>query len=161
MADYEYKVVAAPRRTKSFKGVRSHEDQFAHVLMEVMNDLAREDWEYVRAESLPCEEKTGLTSRVVGYQTVLVFRRSVKSGQRFFTVPEPRRIEHHDIPEDSSEAEVHPSRQSPSRVTTSTDSDASALSSRSGILHILQQRRATGARDESDAYAANTNLAAE
>ncbi len=67
MARYEYKVVAAPRKTKSFKGVHSHEDQFATVLAEVMNEITAEDWQYLRAESLPCEEKTGLTSRVETY----------------------------------------------------------------------------------------------
>ena len=106
MTRYEYKCVAAPRRTKSFKGVRSHEDLFAAVLAEVMNEMAAKEWEYLRAESLPCEEKSGLTSRVEGYQSVLVFRRQIVAEKKFFEVPPTRQIELHKVAEDKTEPDV-------------------------------------------------------
>ena len=102
MARYEYRCVAAPRKTKAIKGVRSHEDQFAGVLGEIMNEMAAKDWEYLRAESLPCEEKTGLTSRVESYQSVLVFRRRIVADQKFFEVPPTRQIELHEVKEDKT-----------------------------------------------------------
>jgi hypothetical protein len=42
-----------------------------------MNDMAREGWEYLRADTLPCEERAGLTGKTTTYQNVLVFRRVV------------------------------------------------------------------------------------
>jgi hypothetical protein len=41
--------------------------------------MAAEGWEYVRAESLPCTERRGLTGRVETTQHVLVFRRALRA----------------------------------------------------------------------------------
>ncbi len=76
MQQYEYKVVPAPRRGEKARGVKRTEDRFARTLAEAINELAADGWEYQRAETLPCEERTGLTGRVTnGFQSVLVFRR--------------------------------------------------------------------------------------
>ena len=76
MQQYEYKVVPAPRRGEKARGVKRTEDRFARTLAEAINELAAEGWEYQRAETLPCEERTGLTGRVTnGFQSVLIFRR--------------------------------------------------------------------------------------
>lgn len=95
MTDYEYKVVIAPRRAGRVKGVRRTEDRFAQKLMDSINGMARHGWEYLRADSLPCEERAGITGRVESYQTVLVFRRPKEVGDRFFDRPQPLRIEDH------------------------------------------------------------------
>lgn len=80
MQHYEYKVVAAPRRAKRAKGAKTNADRFAFMLSEVMNTEAREGWEYLRADTLPAEEKKGMLSNPTEiYQTVLVFRRPVSS----------------------------------------------------------------------------------
>ncbi|MEZ5755639.1 MAG: hypothetical protein R3D90_13025 [Paracoccaceae bacterium] len=42
-----------------------------------MNDLGRDGWEYVRAETLPTEERAGFTKTRVVEQTMLIFRRSL------------------------------------------------------------------------------------
>jgi hypothetical protein len=80
MQTYEYRVVPAPKRSKRIKGVKGAAGRFAAVLMETMNEQAAEGWEYLRSDSLPVEEKPGLLkSRVETYQTVLVFRREIRT----------------------------------------------------------------------------------
>lgn len=76
MQRYEYRVVPAPKRGEKVKGVKTTEDRFALSLSKVMNDLGREGWEYVRADTLPCEERVGLTGRTTTFQHMLVFRRT-------------------------------------------------------------------------------------
>ena len=57
------------------KGVKTTEDRFALSVSDVLNEMAAEGWEYVRAETLPCEERKGLTGRETRYQNVLIFKR--------------------------------------------------------------------------------------
>jgi len=163
MSHFEYKVVAAPRRAKSFKGVRSHEDQFAEVLAEVMNQMAAKEWEYLRAESLPCEEKTGLTSRVESYQSVLVFRRRIAAQQKFFEVPATRRIELHEVREDVSEQDVVvASGNRPSSATTQAEmAETEERVTQSGVLGILRNRKARLTLDNPDSYPDHMKLAGE
>lgn len=77
---FEYKVVPAPTRGKKAKGVKSAADRFAHALSEVMNALAAEGWEYLRTDTLPAEERHGLTGRTTVFQNMLVFRRSISAN---------------------------------------------------------------------------------
>jgi len=72
---YEYKVVPAPVRGLKTKGVKSAEDRFAYALQTAMNDLAADGWEYLRADTLPCEQREGFMSKTTVYQNMLVFRR--------------------------------------------------------------------------------------
>jgi hypothetical protein len=73
---YEYKVVPAPLRGLKAKGVKTAEDRFALALETAMNDLARDGWEYLRADTLPSEQREGLMSKTTVYQNMLVFRRA-------------------------------------------------------------------------------------
>lgn len=73
---YEYKVVPAPLRGTKAPGVKTNEDRFALSLETVMNDLAADGWEYLRADTLPCDQREGLMSRTTVYQNMLVFRRT-------------------------------------------------------------------------------------
>jgi hypothetical protein len=76
MTHYDYKVVPAPRRAKKVKGIRAPEELFALTLTEAINEVARQGWEYVRAEHLPAEASRGwFRSAAHAEQTVLVFRR--------------------------------------------------------------------------------------
>ena len=163
MARYEYKVVAAPRRTKSFKGVRSHEDQFAEVLAEVMNKMAANDWVYLRAESLPCEEKTGLTSRVESYQSVLVFRRKIVDEKKFFEVPPTRQIELHEVTEDRVERDtlVFGSQRNRGSQIEEPYRPSTNVSAEGGALGILKNRKARLKAVEQDAYSEHMHQAAE
>jgi len=75
MQRYEFKVVPAPRRGDKVRGVKTTEDRFALTLTQVMNDLGRDGWDYVRADTLPCDERVGLTGSKTTFQNMLVFRR--------------------------------------------------------------------------------------
>lgn len=86
MQAYEFKVIPAPRRGEKTKGARSVPERFAHALSQAMNDLARDGWEYLRADTLPCDERVGLTGTATHFQSMLVFRRPVPSQR-----PEPAR----------------------------------------------------------------------
>lgn len=73
---FEYRVVPAPNRGKRGKGRKGLDGRFANSLELTINELAREGWEYVRAESLPSNDKNGIgRRRTETYQNVLVFRR--------------------------------------------------------------------------------------
>lgn len=98
MTRYEYKVLPAPVRGMKAKGVKTTEARFAHALMEIMNELGREGWEYQRTDTLPCEERVGLTGRTTRFQNMLVFRRAEPEAR-----PEPR---HEDSPEATQRATV-------------------------------------------------------
>ena len=77
MSQYEYKVVPAPKKGLKAKGVKSAEDRYANALETAMNALGAEGWEYQRSETLPSEERSGLTRRVTTFKNMLVFRRAV------------------------------------------------------------------------------------
>ncbi|MFN3936128.1 MAG: DUF4177 domain-containing protein [Gemmobacter sp.] len=79
MATYEYRVVPAPRRAGKVKGAKTVPDRFAGTLARVMNDLGAEGWEYLRADTLPIEERVGLTGRTTSFHTLLVFRRALSA----------------------------------------------------------------------------------
>ncbi|MXQ06643.1 DUF4177 domain-containing protein [Alphaproteobacteria bacterium GH1-50] len=87
MQAFEYKVVPAPDRGKKAKGVKTTEDRFALALTEKLNEMAAEGWDYVRAETLPCEERKGLTGTVTTEQNVLIFRRRAHGSERVVSTP--------------------------------------------------------------------------
>lgn len=78
MHDHDYRVLPAPDRAAktSAKG----EDAHARALADVLNAEARQGWEFVRAETLPMKERTGLTGTRMGFRTLLVFRRPRDDG---------------------------------------------------------------------------------
>jgi hypothetical protein len=84
MQRYEYKVIPAPDKGEKAKGVKRGPDRFAYRLSRTLNELAREGWEYLRADTLPCEERIGLTGKTVTYQNMLVFRRAVAGALPIF-----------------------------------------------------------------------------
>ncbi len=81
MQRYEYNVVPAPRRGEKARGVKTTEDRFALALATLMNTLGRDGWEYLRADTLPVDERTGLTGTKTSFQNMLVFRRPVDEAK--------------------------------------------------------------------------------
>lgn len=75
MTGFEYKVVPAPTRGLKAKGIKGTQARFAHALQTVMNDLGADGWEYQRTDTLPVEERQGLTGKTTTFQNMLVFRR--------------------------------------------------------------------------------------
>lgn len=74
---YEYKVVPAPEKGEKARGLKTPADRFAHVLARVMNEQARDGWEFQRTETLPCNERKGFTGSIKVYHTLMVFRRPI------------------------------------------------------------------------------------
>ncbi|AXQ94507.1 DUF4177 domain-containing protein [Cereibacter azotoformans] len=87
MPRFEYKVVPAPRKGEKVKGARTPTDRFAHALTQMMNELGRDGWDYLRAETLPCEERVGFTGKTTTYQNLLIFRRVVEEAQTTDRLP--------------------------------------------------------------------------
>ncbi len=77
MPGYEYKVIPAPKKPSKIKGVRGTDQKFAASLAEIMNHWGRDGWEYQRTDTLPCEERQGLTGKTTVFQNMLVFRRAI------------------------------------------------------------------------------------
>lgn len=87
MQRYEYKVIAAPKRGEKARGAKTTPDRFALALMQVMNDLGAQGWEYLRADTLPCEERSGFTGKTTTFQNMLVFRRVLDAATEAPTQP--------------------------------------------------------------------------
>jgi hypothetical protein len=77
MQQFEYKIIAAPSKGQRIKGLKTTVDRFAYGLTEALNQMAAEGWEYLRAETLPCDERRGLTGTKQVMQNLLVFRREL------------------------------------------------------------------------------------
>ncbi|MDE9450746.1 DUF4177 domain-containing protein [Aliiroseovarius sp. Z3] len=86
MTQFEYEAIPAPRKGKKARGIKTNEDRFAHAMTELLNDMAAEGWEYLRADTLPCEERSGFTGRTTVYQNILVFRRALVVDEAVETV---------------------------------------------------------------------------
>jgi hypothetical protein len=75
---FEYKVIPAPVRAEKVRGLKTTAERFAHVLTQAINAEADEGWDYVRAETLPCEERKGIFGGTrSSTETVLIFRRAL------------------------------------------------------------------------------------
>ncbi|WP_430464515.1 DUF4177 domain-containing protein [Tabrizicola sp.] len=88
---YEFKVIPAPRRGEKARGAKTTEERFALALTETLNAMAAEGWDYLRAETLPVDERSGLTGTKTSFQNMLVFRRSLEAdaGHTGLTAEEP------------------------------------------------------------------------
>lgn len=91
---FEYAVQPAPLRGEKAKGLKTPTDRFAHAVAGEINRMAAEGWEYVRAETLPSEERSELTGRATVYHNLLVFRRPLAelqeaTAQIAATAPQP------------------------------------------------------------------------
>ena len=76
MSYFDYKVVPAPQRVKKVRGITGAADLFALTLTDAINEVARQGWEYVRAETMVAEAPGGfLRKAATSEQTMLVFRR--------------------------------------------------------------------------------------
>lgn len=82
MTAYEYNVIPAPNRGEKDKDAKTPSDRYAIAFTAELNRMARDGWEYVRADVLPSEERTGLTGRSTVYHNLLVFRRLLASSAK-------------------------------------------------------------------------------
>ncbi|WP_245510584.1 DUF4177 domain-containing protein [Antarcticimicrobium sediminis] len=94
MPRYEYKVIPAPAKGRKAKGVRTPEARFSLAIETTLNDMGADGWEYLRAELLPSDERSGLTGSTVNWRNVLVFRRLKDGASEAF---QPRLMEAPDL----------------------------------------------------------------
>ena len=147
MSSYEYKVVTAPSKGRRGRGVKGPDGRFAFSLELLMNEMAAEGWEYQRAETLPSEERSGLSSTQTVYRNVLIFRRK-RAGD--MSAYDPRLIE-------------GPEAGTILLPPAAPDEDGQGESDESlaGMLRRRASRLMTGsARDDAHAYEDEDGLAA-
>jgi len=77
MDRYEYRVMPAPTKAKRGAYMRGAAQRFADRLEQIFNDMGNEGWEYVRTDTLPNEQRSGMTSTTITYRNMLVFRRVI------------------------------------------------------------------------------------
>lgn len=92
MAKYEYMVVPAPVKGVKAKGAKTPAARFANALTQVMNEYGAQGWDYVRSDTLPCEERSGLTGKTTNFQNMLVFRRVLEEAPVAAPAPEAEEI---------------------------------------------------------------------
>ena len=77
MQDYEYTAIPAPTRAEKNRTLKTPGERFGATIAGVLNRMAAEGWEYLRADVLPSDERSGLTSRTTVFHNLLIFRRSL------------------------------------------------------------------------------------
>lgn len=149
MPNFEYKVVPAPVKGQKAKGVKTPEGRFAVSVETVLNQMGAEGWEYLRAELLPSEERTGLTGSATNWRNVLVFRREIAGGVAQF---QPRVLQETPAtPIDvapvlsAPEPDATPGKREPPRLATGAermlkDNGVEELSDVAGMTTALKAR---------------------
>ncbi|SMO62004.1 DUF4177 domain-containing protein [Paracoccus laeviglucosivorans] len=121
MPAYEYSVIPAPVRAEKGRGAKSGGERFAATLTATLNDMAQSGWEYVRAEVLPAEERSGLTSRTTVYHNLLVFRRALGVDELAYEPQEPAHITHQPTPTPAPPPVAAPMASEPEPQDTAPD----------------------------------------
>lgn len=85
MTSFEYTAIPAPARGEKTKEAKTPGERYALALTAELNRMAKRGWEYIRADVLPSDERSGLTGRTTMYHSLLVFRREVVKGDRVET----------------------------------------------------------------------------
>lgn len=120
MTSYEYKVIPAPRQARKVKGVKSADELFAMTLAEAINEVARQDWEFVRTETLTAEAPGGWFRRgTASDHTVMVFRRVREAlGPRLAAVAPGQEVmrPHHELPREPELASAGKRARGPERA---------------------------------------------
>jgi hypothetical protein len=138
MAGYEYKVVPAPSKGQRGKGVKGAEGRFAHALELAMNEMAADGWEFQRSETLPSDERSGLTSSTTNWRNVLVFRRARVSDLSGFS---PKLL---DAPQPHNAPQNRPASAATNPLAvTSFESDADEAPEVDSLGQVLKSRAAS------------------
>jgi hypothetical protein len=90
MQNFEYLTIPAPVKGAKVKGLKTASDRFAYQLTLLLNELAGEGWEFWRADTLPSEERKGLTGTAIVQHNLLIFRRPSAEAlaETFATTPQ-------------------------------------------------------------------------
>lgn len=90
MTVYDYKVVPAPTKGRKARGIRGSDQKFAYAIETIMNEMAQDGWEFQRTETLPCQERSGLSAQHTAFRNVMVFRKPRLTDLSAF---QPRQLE--------------------------------------------------------------------
>ncbi len=87
MQRFEYKVIPAPTRGEKTRAAKTTADRFGVALSNLMNEMGSEGWDYVRSDTLPCEERVGFTGSKSTFLNMLVFRRVLDAEPTLLAEP--------------------------------------------------------------------------
>lgn len=87
MMRYEYRVIPAPTKAGKAKGEKTPEGRFAAELQRLLCELGAEGWSYLRTDTLPAQERAGLTSSREVWRTMLIFQRPLPEPEKTATPP--------------------------------------------------------------------------
>ena len=142
MTRYQYRILPAPEKGKKAKGVKGAKARFAHAVEELMNEMGADGWEYLRADTLPSEERAGLGSSVTEWRTLLVFRRPRLDRAEDFAVP---MIEGPDDDDENESAPLFPAKvaaSAPEKPDADAKSERDPEKTSTGGLGALLRERA-------------------
>ena len=63
---------------------------FANTLEDIMNSYGADGWEYQRTDTLPCEERSGLTGKSTSFQNMLIFRRALVNDETVLLIEDQK-----------------------------------------------------------------------
>lgn len=104
---FEYHAIPAPSRGEKAREAKTPTDRYALALTAELNRMAAEGWEYLRADVLPSEERSGLTGRTTHYHNLLIFRRPIAAAAPVRPEP-PKAIADHSDTAASAPAGLSP-----------------------------------------------------
>lgn len=99
MTRYEYRVLPAPTKAGKIKGEKTPEGRFAAEFQRLLCEQGAEGWAYLRTDTLPAQERVGLTSNREVWRTMLIFQRPLPEQKKATApipvpvpLPKPKRI---------------------------------------------------------------------
>lgn len=87
MSRYEYKVIPAPRKGTKSKDAKTSDARLALSIEDIMNEMGAQGWYYLRSDTLPIEERSGLTGKTTTFQHLLVFVRDADEADTEVEAP--------------------------------------------------------------------------
>ncbi len=99
MERYEYWVVKAPDKSSKFEGLSKADDPFAHTLMNSMNALARDGWQFLRTEKVIEKRRSFLRGASSWQYDYMVYRGPLRGKGMTLAEPvTPARVRHEQPP---------------------------------------------------------------
>ena len=87
---FEYKLHPVPAPSKKAKGRKTVPERMAHALSEMLNEQAKDNWEFSGQETFQCDEKSGLMGKEKHVELrYMIFRRDI----RMEAMPLDRKLE--------------------------------------------------------------------
>jgi len=93
MERFEYKLIKVPQKSNRYSGLKDLNDSFALTLMDSINDVAKDGWQFLRKEVLTETKWPSFFGQRTTSHEYLIYRRQLReSGMSIDTMVSPRRI---------------------------------------------------------------------